>query len=238
MARTPLWLEIEDVLRGEIGGGLYRAGDKLPTEQALAARFGVNRHTVRRALAALSAAGMTHARRGSGVYVTAEPTEYRIGRRTRFQQNLASIGQTAERETIRLETRFATEREADALALAPDQRVHVFEGIGLTGEVPLLVFRSAFPAERLPKLPASLRRDGSITRALAAEGVGDYVRASTRISAEAASATQAGHLRCQEGAPLIRTVSVNHDPDGQPIEFGDTWFVGERVQIVIEPGSG
>ena len=50
MTPDPLWRTIHDSLRGDIAAGRYRPGDKLPTEAALAARFCVNRHTVRRAL--------------------------------------------------------------------------------------------------------------------------------------------------------------------------------------------
>ena len=55
-AAPTLWQGIHDTLAGEIGGGRYAPGAKLPTEAELAQRFGVNRHTVRRALAALAEA--------------------------------------------------------------------------------------------------------------------------------------------------------------------------------------
>jgi DNA-binding transcriptional regulator YhcF (GntR family) len=54
MGRAPLWTAIRDTLRQEIATGQYRGGDKLPTEARLADRFGVNRHTIRRALADLA----------------------------------------------------------------------------------------------------------------------------------------------------------------------------------------
>ncbi|MEM0922101.1 MAG: phosphonate metabolism transcriptional regulator PhnF [Pseudomonadota bacterium] len=234
MIRTPLWREIEDHLRANIADGHYRPGDKLPTESALSARFGVNRHTVRRALASLQDAGLTHSRRGSGVYVTAKPTEYRLGRRTRFSQNLARLGQSAERKVLRLETRFAEAREAKLLELPPDSQVHVFEGIGLSDETPLSLFFSVLPATGMPGMLASLEETRSITEALRREGVEDYIRSWTQITAEAASASQAVHLQCREGAALVATQSLNRAVTGAPVEFGQTWFVGERIQLVIE----
>ena len=51
--KTPLWQAIADTLRAEITSGHYPPGDRLPSEAALATRFGVNRHTVRHALAQL-----------------------------------------------------------------------------------------------------------------------------------------------------------------------------------------
>ncbi len=109
--------------------------------------------------------------------------------------------------------------------------VHVCEGIGLADGVPITEFHSAFPAASLPGLPEALRDTGSITAALERCGVADYVRVSTTISAHCASSVQAHLLRIAEGAPLLRTVSINATADGRPIELGQTWFAGERVQF-------
>ena len=48
--RSPLWRQIALTLEQEIHRGRYEPGDKLPTEGELSLWFGVNRHTVRRAL--------------------------------------------------------------------------------------------------------------------------------------------------------------------------------------------
>ena len=234
MTRTPLWQEIETHLRNNIASGQYRPGDKLPTEAALSTRFGVNRHTVRRALAVLQESGLVYARRGSGVYVTAKTTEYRLSRRTRFSQNLLALGRTAQRTVLGLETRFAEPNEAEMLGLEQDARVHVFEGIGLTDDTPLMLFLSVLPARPLPGLLNGLRETSSVTQALKREGIDDYVRVTTRISAELATATQALHLRCREGAALVATESLNRAPDGWFVEYGRTWFVGDRIQLVVE----
>ncbi|MDE3240999.1 MAG: phosphonate metabolism transcriptional regulator PhnF, partial [Paracoccaceae bacterium] len=221
-SRTPLWQSIAGTLRTEIGRGHYRQGDRLPTEAELAARFGVNRHTVRRALADLAAAGLVHARRGAGVFVAAKAMDYAIGRRVRFHQNLAAAGQLPTREVLRLETRHADGREARELGLPEGARVHVYEGISLADGAPMALSRSVFPADRLPGLLATLQATGSVTEALAAEGVADYTRATTRITAKTATATQAAALRLRPGAALLRTEAVNVDAQGQPVEFGVT----------------
>ena len=83
MPREPIWRSIANTLQTEIAQELYRPGDKLPTEAELADRFGLNRHTVRQGLASLAEAGIVHARRGSGVFVAARPTDYALGQRVR-----------------------------------------------------------------------------------------------------------------------------------------------------------
>ncbi|WP_318828410.1 GntR family transcriptional regulator [Burkholderia cepacia] len=50
-----IWKQIETILLSEIATGVIAPGERLLSEGALADRFHVNRHTVRRALAELSA---------------------------------------------------------------------------------------------------------------------------------------------------------------------------------------
>jgi GntR family transcriptional regulator, phosphonate transport system regulatory protein len=233
LTRTPIWSAIAATLTAEIRGGHYRAAEKLPTEAALAARFGVNRHTVRHALASLAEAGIVHARRGSGVFVTARPMEYRLGQRVRFHQNLLSAGQTPSRRITRAETRAADAEEAEVLALPPGEAVHVVEGVSLADGHPLAAFRSVFPAARFPGLPGLVAAEGSITRALGALGIGDYTRRETRLTAQIAEPVLALALRLRPGAPVLQSVAVNVDVAGTPVEFGTTWFAGERVTLTV-----
>src|SRR4051794_24143657 len=53
-----LWRQIAGRLHGDIASGAHKPGERLPTEAELSAQFGVNRHTVRRALEELSRNGL------------------------------------------------------------------------------------------------------------------------------------------------------------------------------------
>lgn len=237
MGRSPLWTAIRDTLRDEIATGHYRGGDRLPTEARLADRFAVNRHTVRRALADLAEAGVVHARRGAGVFVAHAQTAYPLGRRVRFHQNLHAAGQAPAKRPLSLETRNADPREAEALKLAPDDKVHVYEGLSLADDMPIAVFRSVFPAARFPRMVEILSHTPSVTAALTAQGVADYTRASTQITAKPASATLAMQLQIKAGDPILRTVSLNADLAGAPVEYGRTWFAGDRVALTLGDGD-
>src|ERR1700730_5116570 len=87
-----LWRRIADDLEQAIALGTHAAGDRLPGENEIAARFGVNRHTVRRALAELTQRGLTAAERGSATYVERKRLAYPIGARTRFSEIVGTAG--------------------------------------------------------------------------------------------------------------------------------------------------
>ncbi len=235
MPRTVIWKSISDTITSEIAQAHYAPGDKLPTEAALASRFGVNRHTVRHALAALAKAGVVHARRGAGVFVAQRPTEYALGRRVRFHHNITSMGRIPSRRISRLETRACNVKEAEALGLDAGAQVHVIEGVSLADGQALASFRSVFPAARFAGLLERMAETASVTTALTACGVTDYTRASTRLTAKLATPVQALTLQVSVGAPILRSVAVNVDAAGVPVEYGTTWFAGDRVTLTVSP---
>ncbi len=62
----PLWRQVHGILLKEIRGGVYRPGERLPSESSLSRRFRVARHTIRRALRSLQEAGIVRTEHGRG----------------------------------------------------------------------------------------------------------------------------------------------------------------------------
>lgn len=228
-----LWRTIADTIRAEIARGKWRPGQRLPSEAELAARFGVNRHTLRHATQYLADEGLLYARRGAGVFVAAQPVDYPLGSRVRFHRNIGLAGKAPGRRIDAVMTRPAGESEAEALALPEGARVHAAEGVAFVDHRPVALFRAVFPADPLPGLPEALRETGSVTAALAACGVADYRRASTRISARIADEAQALRLQIEPGGALLRTESLSVNDEGMRVERGLTWWAAERVTLTL-----
>lgn len=232
--KTPIWKAIANALRSDLAEGRYTPGDKLPTEAALADRFGVNRHTVRHGVSVLVDEGLVRTRRGAGAFVAATPTDYPIGNRVRFHENLIAAGRRPEKRMLALDERAATVGEAQALQIKAGDPVCAYNGLSLADGQPIAVFESLFPLGHLAGITDALRDTSSVTKALGIVGVGDYTRASTRLTAVRATATQAIHLQVAEGDPLLRSSGVNVAGQGRPVEYGRTWFVGDRVTLTLE----
>lgn len=65
----PIFQRIKDYLNGEIATGRWKAGDMIPSEQALVRQFGVSRMTVNRAMRELTAEHVLTRRQGAGTFV-------------------------------------------------------------------------------------------------------------------------------------------------------------------------
>ena len=107
----PLWKNIANALTEEIKSAQIPIGAKLPTEAELSQRFGVNRHTVRQALSFLCSEGVTWSKRGSGVFVSDKPTNYKLGDRTRLAKILKTLGEPHQEKNLYYKVVFAQKRK-------------------------------------------------------------------------------------------------------------------------------
>jgi GntR family phosphonate transport system transcriptional regulator len=227
------WRLIAEELRREIVMGSTAPGTKLPAEGELAERFGVHRNTVRQAVAALAAEHLVVSRRGSGTFV-AEHTVlvHRVGARTRLSESLGRRGRASGRL---LESAIEPAPPADVA-----ERLILGGGAGLRLETVLavdgrLISRGThwFAADRVPGLAARYSDTGSITAALRATGIDDYVRASTIVGARHASAAEAADLGLSVGSVVLVTRSLDTLTDGTPLQVGFTRFAADYVELDV-----
>lgn len=227
------WRLIAEELRAEITDGRLQTGDRLPPESALAERFGVNRHTARQALASLAADGIVESRKGSGTFVTSSAVHvHRIGTRTRLTTSLGRGHQPSGR-VIESAIEPAPAHVAERLRIDGGLAVRV-ESLRTVDGDPFALGTRWFDAARLPDIAESLRRTASVTAALRASGVDDYVRVSTVVSARHATAAESDLLRLDPGAIVLVTESLDALPDGTPLQHLVTRFAAQRVRLDIE----
>ena len=100
--------QVCEAIQEQISGGVWRVGDKLPSESELAQKFGVNRLTVRMALQKLNALGIVETRTGSGTFVIEFDFEGYLKTASRFfeqsgmMQNVTEFRNHIEIECARL----------------------------------------------------------------------------------------------------------------------------------------
>jgi GntR family transcriptional regulator, phosphonate transport system regulatory protein len=230
-----LWRRIETTLAAEIAAGLFKPGDRLPTEAELARRFAVNRHTLRRAMAALADAGRVRIEQGRGTFVQEDVIEYPVSRRTRFSEVLTAQHYHPRGELLRAVDLPASAEVARGLKIRGGQRVIVLEIVGHADSRPISLVSHYFPRARFDGLIDSYKATRSITKALVHHGVADYVRLETRATTRMPDDVEARILKQSPRLPILVTESINIDTDGRHIEFSIGRFASERVQIVFKP---
>lgn len=228
-----VWRQIAEQLADDIRNRRFGADGRLPSETELAARFGVNRHTLRQAVNALQTEGLVRVERGRGMFVQHELLAYPLARRTRFTESLQRQGLLPAQHLLTAHEEVASEHVARQLGLAAGDRVLKIENLSEASGQPVSLMRAWYPASRFQGLLELLQEGTGTTAILQRLGVEDYVRAESRITAQMPGEETARLLRQPATRPLLCVESVDTDLDGIAIKYGETLFCGDRVQLCV-----
>jgi GntR family phosphonate transport system transcriptional regulator len=234
---TALWRQIAEKLEDHILSPARQPGERLPTEHQLAARFGVNRHTLRRAVGALADKGLVRIEQGRGSFIQEAVIDYRVRKRTRFSENIAALQREAGGRVLRIVELKAEPTVAQALEVPEGARVVMMERLSEADGRPLAISSHYFPKGRFPGIEDAFKQTRSVTQALARCGVADYARKLTRVTARVARAGDSRLLAQPTNRPILMTESINIDSAGRPIEYCIGRWASDRVQLVFEPNG-
>src|ERR1700748_2276722 len=229
-----LWRLVADVIERGIAEGRFAAGEKLPGEMEIAETYRVNRHTVRRALAALAERGLVRAERGSGTYVEAARLAYPLRPRTRFSEIVGAGGREPRGQLIAAMEEPATRELAKLLGLKAGAPLVRIEALRLADRAPICVSTTWLSAVRFPRAGDVLAGVRSMTRCLEHYGTRDYRRGSSRITAGIVDATDAARLDLALGRPILVVDATDIDLEGKPLVTKHSRFAAERVEFLVE----
>ncbi|WP_425283276.1 phosphonate metabolism transcriptional regulator PhnF [Martelella endophytica] len=230
-----LWRQIADSIRQSIASGEYSG--TIPPETLLAERFGVNRHTVRAAVSALSREGVLRSERGRGTFIIRQDSYvFPISRRTRFSEGLSEQARVFDGALLGADQEMADAALARRLSLEAGAPVIRLETLRRADGIALSRATSWFPAGRFAGIADAYREEGSITRAFRRLGLADYVRRETEVTASHASPDDCLALGLSAGAIVLVAQSLNTDLDGVPVQYAVTRFAADRVRLAMDTG--
>lgn len=233
-SESPVYLRIADALRQNINDGIYKAGDKLPTEEQLSSRFGVNRHTLRRAIALLKSEGLLRVDQGRGTFVSSAIIRYPIGKRVRYNETLKAQGHEASFKVLRSLEIPAESAVAEALEIKVGTPVALIERLGLADSQPISVSTNYFPLSLFPDILAHCQQAPSISKMFREVYGCDHIRRVTQISARMVKQQDARILELPLNHPILLAEAVNVDQEGRVIQYGVTRYRGDRMELVFE----
>ena len=217
-SREPAYLRIANAIAGNIGAGLYRAGDQLPTEPQLRAQYGVSPMTVRRAINILLDRGLVTTTQGKGTFVRSPD----IGEAIFHLQEITDLWvDDASVAVLLLEARIvpADAEVAATLELSPGdpivflRRVIQRKGLPLIYQLEHVVYD-----EHRPLVEAELQVT-SLEGLLHSPQVEGVLSGRLTIQAVSLDAEAARSLQVAEGSPAFSLESLFSDSDGRPVSW-------------------
>ena len=205
-------------------------GTLIPTERALAEQYGTSRTTVRQAIGELVAEGRLDRTQGRGTYV-APPKVTHVRQLTSFTDDAASQGLTAAARIVDVSVLPADPATARRLAVEPGTDVHRVERIRLVDGEPL-AHEVAFLAGPLPDLARTVAERGSLYAALREDYGIRIAEVEDTVETKLAGPSEVQLLDVEMGAPMLLVHRLGFTPDGQPVEWTESVFRGDRFRFV------
>jgi len=204
----------------QISEGRLTDGQVLPGEQKLAESYSVSRVTVRRALDALSQAGLIERRAGSGTTVRARPA---AGPRAAMDFNtlmpqLVEMGQNTTARLLSFSYDAAPDFVASAIGLATDRKVQIATRVRLVGGVPFSHLTTYVPASIAQNYSENDLATTPLFKLLERGGV-QIQEAHQTVSATLAGPDVAEALDVAVGSALLSLKRVVRDVEGNGVEY-------------------
>ncbi|MCW7540187.1 GntR family transcriptional regulator [Aquabacterium sp. A7-Y] len=211
--------QIREALRAPILSGAWQPHDRVPSESALMAQYGVSRITVRRALGDLEKERLIFRVPGKGSFVAQTKSCQTLGRLQGFAEAMEALGHETYNRIVSLRCVAASAQVAERLRLAPGTAVTEIRRVRHLDRVPVSLDLSWLPAqlgERLAHEDLATRDIFSILENDCATPLG---HADLVIDATLADAAIAPLLQVPAGAPVLRIERLTYTDRDRPIDY-------------------
>lgn len=226
----PLYVQIREILRQEIRNGDVEG--KPYAIPALAARFGVNRLTIRQAVDELIREGLMYSVKGVGTFAArGRPLEENVDTLASFFDEFVMQGRTVRVQIREMTWVAASESIAAALHIAPGSRVLLIDRLRLVDEVPLAIDYRYVRSPWAEALTLENVQTSVIRHILTQETGVKWEGLEVELEARATTAPEARDLGVEKGSPaLVRRVVMYAEGAQVPIIHGISIYRADRYR--------
>jgi GntR family transcriptional regulator len=227
----PLYLQIEEELRGLVQSGELGPLARVPSEAELSASYKVSRMTARKALDRLVADGLMFRRAGKGTFVS-EP-KIAHGPSQLLSWSAAMNAQGVRHSTRVLDAGMvpAPTNIARDLRIPSGAQVALIRRLRLIDDQPAAIHLSYVPFRYAAILQGDLT--GSMTDLMIAAGA-RVAHTNDTIECVLARGETAHLLQVVSGAPLVFINGVAYSQDMEPVRHSEALYRGDRFRFRVD----
>lgn len=230
---SPLYKEIRSALLSSLAQGEWKPGELIPSEFALADRFGVSKGTVRRALEELVSGKILVRRQGSGTFVATHSRDRTL---YHFFHLVGRDGKKDYPVTELVSYRLATADRATCarLDIEAGSRVIAFSNLARIRGEPVAVNDIVVPQQTFSGLSRRMldERESTIYALYQSRFGINVIHISEQLSAGHARSDVAGKLRIAKTTPVLVVDRIAYTYHDRPVELRRSW-VNTKAYVYI-----
>jgi GntR family transcriptional regulator len=235
LSPIPFYVQLKEFIREHIEQDGLSPGDLLPGEPELCETFGVSRTVVRQALKELTYEGLIVREKGKGTFVAVPKiNESLVQRLTGFYEDMVDRGHTPVTQVLCQQVVPAGHKVAARLDLDPGAEVIQIDRLRFIDDEPILFVTTYLPYALCSAVVHADLAHQSLYAFLRESCGLEIAHGRRSIEAVPASEYEAGLLRVDKGAPLIKLESVSYLVDDTPLEYYHALHRGDRSRFEVE----
>lgn len=227
----PLYRQLATQLETAIREGVLRPGDRIESEAALSAHYGVSRITLRQAVEDLVRKQLLVRKQGKGTFVTLPPVRHDLSRRHGLLASLFAQADDASARLVRYGLIRPPADVARSMRLKPGELALAVDRLYMIGGKPVVLALGwlAQAAAKIPRAKAELIATADMMREAGLEVATSHVT----LRAQSAGHAIGTLLRVSARTPLLLLQRRTSGPDGAINEFGRIYFCSDHYEIVL-----
>lgn len=230
----PLYRQLKDILKEEIESGVWKPGDRIPSENELRQQYNVSRNTVIKALEELVQEGLLRREQGRGTFVSAPKISHSLTGFYSFSNVLRANGLEPKDVILGLEKQTAKPSVVRHLQLTESKEVWVLKRLRCAGDEPIMLETSHLPTNRVPQVERSDLENRSLYEYLEHKHGLLVTRAKEIFEPVLIRDYESRYLQVPEGYPALLLDRIAYDPQGRPVEFCRSIVRGDRCRFYTE----
>lgn len=230
--QSPIYLQLREVVRNKIEEGEYLPGTAIPSENALAEMYGINRLTVRNAIDALVYEGMLIRVQGKGVFVVGDKVERDLDTLGGFTQTMKDKHKAPKVKVLNKSIRKAGDKFSLLFHIDPEEDIYYVKRICYADEEPFSLEEIFIPHHVVPKL------DGIDLSIFTIYEVYDFYgiklkEAYQTLDIAKLNQKDARMLGIDASLPVFLFECTSYDEKNHVIEFARTYTRGDKCDFTV-----
>lgn len=230
---VPLYHRVYVILSQKIVAGEYAPEAAMPSEDELAAGFGVSRVTIRKAMERLEREGRVLRQRGRGTFAQVPKP---VGPENRLLNNQISLAQKTRVEILDHGLVRLPAALAETFKLTPGTEVLRIERVRRDARSPISHTICHVVADLAPLLPRAKIGAMPVSATLVKAGV-TLAHYAERVTATLADSALAALLEVEVGGPLLKMTRRAEDDGGRVVEVLEALYRPDRYEYRVEYSS-
>jgi GntR family transcriptional regulator len=229
---SPMHVQLREVIRNKIEDGEYEKGMTIPSENELAAAYGINRLTVRNAIAALVKEGLLKSVQGKGVYVMGPKIERDLETLGGFRQTMREKNKKPDIKLLKKVVRKAGVKYGYLFNIDPEDEIYYIKRICYSDDQPISLEEIFIPKNLFPRLEGMDITVFSLYEIYEFFGI-SVVRDWQTLSLTDLDVKDSKLLGLETGATAMLFEGTSYDSSNRVVEFNRNYVRGDMCNFTV-----